>query len=150
MRRVATPIGAYYPPTLTQQVTQESALRLDTGGATLTLVNYWATWCAPCKEEMPSLDALAETFAEQGLHIIATSIDTSAERPFAWAEAEGIRRLEIAFDANEAEDPAAPLTAVPTTFLVDAQGMTFGEVAAPLDWNAELVRRWVSAYLEQR
>ena len=129
---------------------REPALRLDTGGATLTLVNYWATWCAPCKEEMPSLDALAETFAEQGLHIIATSIDTSAERPFAWAEAEGIRRLEIAFDANEAEDPAAPLTAVPTTFLVDAQGMTFGEVAAPLDWNSEPVRRWVSAYLEQR
>ena len=45
---------------------------------------------------------------------------------------------------------AAPLTAVPTTFLVDAQGMTFGEVAAPLDWNSEPVRRWVSAYLEQR
>ena len=115
--------------------------------APLTLVNYWATWCAPCKHEMPSLDALAQTYADEGLRIVAISLDAQPSRAFAWATAAGLEALDIAVVDIGDDTHTPPVTSVPVTFLVNNRGETFGRVDVPLDWNRDDVHEWMVNYL---
>ena len=129
----------------------------DAGGNTVTLadfagdvvlVNLWATWCAPCVHEMPTLDRLQAAFAEDGLTVAAVSIDLN-----------GIAAVEPFYAAQEIgalaayADPAGSLlgglqiAGLPTTVLFDRRGREVGRLAGDADWFSPEAQAIVRHYL---
>jgi thiol-disulfide isomerase/thioredoxin len=118
------------------------------------LLNLWATWCIPCRKEMPALDELEHKLGGPAFQVVAINIDTrDPEKPRAWLKEAGIERL--AFFA----DPAAKVfqdlkiagraSGMPTTLLIDREGCEIGTVAGPAEWASEDAVRLVSAALGQ-
>jgi thiol-disulfide isomerase/thioredoxin len=112
---------------------------LDEGGEEVTLrdfegdvvvLNLWATWCAPCRREMPSLDRLQAELGEDGLTVVALSLD----RGDVGKVREFFEELEIANLAIY-RDPEAP--GLPTTIVIDRTGQEVGRLLGPAEWDSE-------------
>lgn len=95
------------------------------GGASnpITLVNIWATWCAPCEREFPELQRLHTEYGPRGLRVLAVSIDRSSDdRVQAFVDERGVT-FEIGRDPEGVVQTAFMTIGVPETFLVDADGI---------------------------
>ncbi len=99
-------------------------------GRTL-LLNVWATWCPPCREEMPALQALDDRYRERGLEVVAVSIDQNAQEAAVFADELGLR-LRVLHDPAARVTRTFRTTGVPETFLIDR--------------NGRIVRRWIGAF----
>jgi thiol-disulfide isomerase/thioredoxin len=102
------------------------------------LVNLWATWCAPCKAEMPTLDALA-ALEEGRISVIAVSQDLEGRRPVsAFFKSAGIENLEPYTDTDNALLAAfGNAIALPTTILYDSDGREIWRVSGGVEWDDE-------------
>jgi thiol-disulfide isomerase/thioredoxin len=116
------------------------------------LFNLWATWCVPCRKEMPALGQLQATLGAADFEVVAVNIDTrDADKPRAWLKEVGIERL--AYYADPAAKVFQDLKQVgkawgmPTTILVDAAGCEIGTLAGPAEWASEDAIKLVSAAL---
>jgi thiol-disulfide isomerase/thioredoxin len=87
----------------------------------VVLVNFWATWCAPCVEEMPALARLRERLASRGFEVIAVNQGEMPARVRAFTERTGLD-LPIVMDRDKEASKAWKVRALPTTFVVDAAG----------------------------
>jgi thiol-disulfide isomerase/thioredoxin len=106
------------------------------------LVNLWATWCAPCKAEMPTLDALA-ALEEGVVSVIAVSQDLQGRKPVAaFFDSAGIENLEPYTDADNALLAAFDhKIALPTTILYDSDGREVWRVIGGVEWDdAEIAK----------
>lgn len=106
------------------------------------LLNLWATWCVPCRKEMPALDALQETLGGPDFEVLALNIDTrDPEKPEAWLKEVGIKNL--AYYADPAAKSFQDLKVVgramglPTSVLIDPEGCEIGYLAGPAEWASE-------------
>lgn len=102
------------------------------------VINFWATWCAPCVAEMPSLDRLQHAVAPDDILVLALSSDRGGAaqvRPF--YERVGIRHLGLWLDPRGAAARAFGVRAVPTTVVVDRARREVARIAGPADWGAE-------------
>jgi thiol-disulfide isomerase/thioredoxin len=117
------------------------------------LLNLWATWCVPCRKEMPALEALQAKLGGPSFEVVAVNIDTrDGDKPRAWLKEVGIDRL--AYYA----DPTAKVfqdlkimgraAGMPTTLLVDPAGCEIGTVAGPAEWASEDAVKLVTAALK--
>ena len=123
----------------------------DAAGVTKTLAdwrgravlfNLWATWCVPCRKEMPALDALQARLGGPRFDVIAVNIDTrDPAKPQAWLKDAGINRLAYYADpsAKVFQDlkVADRAFGMPTTLLVDANGCEVGTLAGPAEWASD-------------
>lgn len=100
------------------------------------LVNLWATWCAPCKAEMPTLDALA-TLEEGKMTVIAVSQDLQGRKPVrSFFESAQITNLEPFIDReNRLSSSVGGAIALPTTILYDSQGKEVWRVVGGVEWD---------------
>jgi peroxiredoxin len=111
-------------------------VRLSDFRGKVVFLNFWATWCKPCKDEMPSMEILHRKFAKDGLVVLAVSIDriTTVKdiQPF-------IKSLNLTFpvlvDSWGKTDMPYKRTGVPETFIVDQQGIIREIVIGPRDWT---------------
>jgi thiol-disulfide isomerase/thioredoxin len=106
------------------------------------LLNLWATWCVPCRKEMPALDALQGKLGGDTFEVVAVNIDTrNLDKPKTWLQDVGITRLGYYADpsAKVFQDLKAIGKAfgMPTTLLVDAQGCELGALAGPAEWASD-------------
>ncbi len=102
------------------------------------VVNFWATWCAPCVAEMPALDRLQQAVAEDGITVLALSSDRGGAaqvRPF--YERTAIRHLGLWLDPRGAAARAFGVRAVPTTVVTDRRHREVARLAGPAEWDAE-------------
>jgi thiol-disulfide isomerase/thioredoxin len=116
------------------------------------LVNLWATWCVPCRKEMPALDALEGRLGSPQFEVVAINIDTrDPGKPRAWLEEAGIRRLAYYADpsARVFQDlkAAGRAAGMPTTLLIDPAGCEIGTMAGPAEWASTEAVALVSAAL---
>jgi thiol-disulfide isomerase/thioredoxin len=120
----------------------------------LVLLNLWATWCVPCRKEMPALDALQQKLGGPGFEVVAVNIDTrDPDKPKAWLKEVGINAL--AYYA----DPTAKIFqdlkergrafGMPTTLLVDGKGCEVATIAGPAEWASEDAVRFIEAALKK-
>ena len=116
------------------------------------LLNLWATWCVPCRKEMPALDALEGKLGGPAFEVVAVNIDTrDPDKPRAWLKEVGVGRL------GYYADPSAKIfqdlktvgraAGMPTTLLVDPAGCEIGTVAGPAEWASEDAVKLVTAAL---
>lgn len=106
------------------------------------LLNLWATWCIPCREEMPALDKLQAKLGGPDFEVIAVSIDTARlEKRKAFLAEAGVEKLTFYSDASadifQRLKRAGKVTGLPTTLLIDRQGCEIGVLAGPADWASE-------------
>jgi thiol-disulfide isomerase/thioredoxin len=116
------------------------------------LFNLWATWCVPCRKEMPALERLQAKLGGPGFEVVAVNIDTrDPAKPRAWLTEVGIDGL--AYYADPSAKVFQDLKAVgkafgmPTTLLVDPQGCELGALSGPAEWAGEDAVRLVEAAL---
>jgi thiol-disulfide isomerase/thioredoxin len=115
----------------------------------VTLVNIWATWCVPCRVEMPSMQKLNEAYGPQGLKIAAVSIDEGDPTDVRNFAAELGLTFDVLQDRTGAIQRAYQTTGVPETFLLDRNGVIVKRVIGAHDWNSavnrDLVQRLLAA-----
>jgi thiol-disulfide isomerase/thioredoxin len=116
------------------------------------LLNLWATWCVPCRKEMPALAALEEKVGGPGFEVVAVNIDTrDPAKPRAWLKEVGIDRLAYYADpsAKVFQDlkVVGRAAGMPTTLLVDPAGCELGTVAGPAEWASDDAVKLVTAAL---
>jgi len=114
----------------------DKLLRLSDFRGKVVFLNFWATWCKPCKEEMPSMEILYKNFEKDGLVILAVSIDRVTTKkdipPF-------VKALNLTFpilvDSWGQTDKRYKLMGVPETYIIDRQGVLREKIIGPRDWT---------------
>ena len=114
------------------------------------LLNLWATWCVPCRKEMPALDALEKKAGGPKFKVVTVNIDTrDPDKPKAWLKEVGISRLAYFADpqAKIFQDlkVAGRAFGMPTTLLIDPQGCEIATLAGPADWSSEDAAKLLAA-----
>ena len=112
----------------------------DFKGRALVL-NLWATWCVPCRSEMPALDKLEAAAGGPEFQVVAVNVDTArVERAAKFLDEIGVKRLtryaDHSGDAFEALRLAGVALGLPTSLLIDAEGCEIGVVAGPAKWDS--------------
>jgi thiol-disulfide isomerase/thioredoxin len=116
------------------------------------LFNLWATWCVPCRAEMPALAALEKKLGGKDFEVVTVNIDTrDAEKPKAWLRDVGVTGLAYYADASakvfQDLKLAGKAFGMPTTLLVDPAGCELATLAGPAEWASEDAVRLVAAAL---
>jgi len=113
----------------------------------LLILNFWATWCAPCREEMPSLDDLQSNSNFNNLKIFPINIgQENLSKSDAFFKELGIQNLEIYFDAPITLAKKFSLRGVPTTILFNKKGEEFGRIMGAIDFNNLEFINWLKHY----
>mgnify|MGYP006136926859 CR=1 FL=1 len=135
-----------YESVIFKDINQKSVNLYDFKGK-LILLNFWATWCAPCKEEMPSLDDLQSNSKFSNLKIFPINIGqeeiTKSESFF---KKLNIKNLDIYIDAPITLAKKFSLRGVPTTILFNKEGKEFARIMGSIDFNNEEFINWLKTY----
>ncbi|MDC0328034.1 TlpA family protein disulfide reductase [Candidatus Pelagibacter sp.] len=120
---------------------------LDDFKGKLIILNFWATWCAPCKEEMPSLDKLQSNSDFTNLKIFPINISQeNKSKSESFFTELNIQNLDIYFDAPITLAKKFSLRGVPTTILFTKQGREFARIIGSIDFNNEEFINWLKTY----
>ena len=113
----------------------------------LILLNFWATWCAPCKEEMPSLDALLKNKKLNNLTIFPINVgQDSTEKSTKFFEGLKIKNLDLYFDPPVTLAKKFQLRGIPTSILLDKNGYEFARIIGSIDFEDKDFIKWLSKY----
>ncbi|WP_309086246.1 TlpA disulfide reductase family protein [Chelativorans sp.] len=118
------------------------------------LINLWATWCVPCRVEMPALDSLQREMGSDAFEVVAINVDRGGdEKPQAFLQETGIRSLAYYRDDtmgvfNDLKRRGLAL-GLPVTLLVDEDGCLLAHMNGPAEWSSEDARKLVEAALPQ-
>jgi len=116
------------------------------------LLNLWATWCVPCRKEMPALDALQGKLGGEDFEVVTVNIDTrNLDKPKTWLQEVGVKRLGYYSDSSAKvfQDLKAIGKAfgMPTTLLIDRDGCELGTLAGPAEWASDDAVKLIEAAL---
>ncbi len=115
--------------------------RLSDLKGNVVMVNFWATWCPPCREEVPSLVALNRLMAGKPFRMLAISVDTGGKQAVEEYFATSKNILPAFLDSEGKTGRIYGITGVPETFVIDKRGVIIKKVIGPLDWSSpEMVK----------
>jgi len=113
----------------------------------LLLLNFWATWCAPCREEMPSLDSLQSNNKLSNLKIFPINIgQEDLDKSEIFFKELNIKNLDIYFDSTITLAKKFTLRGVPTTILFNKEGQEFARILGSIDFNNKEFINWLELY----
>ena len=113
----------------------------------LIILNFWATWCAPCREEMPSLDSLQANIELTNLKIFPINISReNLKKSQNFFKELNIKNLDIYFDSPITLAKKFSLRGVPTSILFDRNGKEFARIMGSLDFNNKEFINWLKSY----
>ena len=113
----------------------------------LLILNFWATWCAPCREEMPSLDILQSEEKLENLKIFPINIGQEDQlKSKAFFKELNIKNLDIYFDSTSNLAKKFSLRGVPTTILINKEGKEFARILGFIDFNDSKFIKWLEIY----
>ena len=126
---------------------KNNELNLDDYKGNLVLLNFWATWCAPCKEEMPSLDQLQSNKKLNNLKIFPINIgQENLSKSQKFFEVLSIKNLKVYFISSINLPKKFQLRGIPTTILINKDGLEFARIIGSVDFKDEKFIRWLSKY----
>jgi thiol-disulfide isomerase/thioredoxin len=106
------------------------------------LLNFWATWCDPCREEMPSLQALAQRHEGEGLLVLMVNYRESAGSIKRFLERVPLS-MPVLLDSDGAAARAWTSRVFPTTVMIDRSGRPRHQVVGAVDWHGDEARQWL-------
>jgi len=113
----------------------------------LIIINFWATWCAPCKKEMPSLDSLYQDNNFKNLQVFAVNMEQpNILKTKKFFSDLNIKKLEIFFDQNFNFVKEFKLRGVPTTVLINKKGEEVARIIGEVDFQDKKFLKWLSKY----
>lgn len=119
----------------------------------VVLVNFWATWCAPCEKEMPSLGALQTARGGDRFEVVAISVDSEEDRAYAAQRLGELGASNITFHSATPEQYEivydSGVQGFPTSILYDANGIEIARLAGDADWSSLEAVGFIDALLQQ-
>jgi len=113
----------------------------------LIIINFWATWCAPCKEEMPGLDSLYQNKKFKNLKIFAVNMEKpNPEKTKLFFDKLNIKKLPIFFDKKLSFVKLFKLRGIPTTILINKKGEEFARIIGSINFEDKKFIKWLSKY----
>lgn len=129
--------------------TGDSVAFRDTYGGSVTLVNIWATWCVPCRAEMPAMQELYDKLKDRGFRIAAVSIDEGSVNDVKAFATDLRMTFDILHDKSGAIERIYQTTGVPESFLIDRNGTIIRKQIGEHPWNSAANQRIVEELLGQ-
>ena len=142
-------VGSVAPPitAVTLDSTARARTLADYKGKVIVL-NVWATWCEPCRVEMPSLEKLYEQFGQKGLAIVAVSVDDAGTAPLIRAFVKEYHlTFEVLHDPTQRTKSTYQITGFPETFVIGREGIIRKKVIGAADWSSEANRALIRELL---
>ena len=116
----------------------EEETSLDAYRGRILLVNFWATWCPPCRHEMPALDRLQKAMGGPDFAVVAVNLDRNGlKRATEFYELKNIRSLDIYLDPKAEAAGKMRVVNLPTSLLIDRSGREIGRLAGVEEWDSE-------------
>ena len=147
------PLGAgtrapdFHAATLDTPPKQQS---LATYKGKVVLVNVWATWCQPCRVEIPSIERLYKTYGPKGLNVVAVSVDDPGSEPAIRAFMHDMgMTFQVLHDPSGQIDRAYQVTGYPETVVIGKDGVIRKKIAGAADWDSEGNRRLIERLLAE-
>jgi len=108
----------------------------------VVLLNLWATWCVPCRKEMPALAALQQKLGGENFEVVAVNIDTrNLDKPKAWLQQAGVTGLAYYADASarvfQELKAVGKAVGMPTSLLIDGAGCEIASLSGPAEWASD-------------
>jgi len=126
---------------------KNNKINLDDLNGNLILLNFWATWCVPCKEEMPSLDNLQSNKKLNNLKIFPINIGKdNLKKALEFFEDLEITNLNIYFDNPSTLAKTFSLRGIPTSILINKDGYEFARIMGSIDFSDKNFIKWLTAY----
>ncbi|WP_299621067.1 TlpA disulfide reductase family protein [Pelagibius sp.] len=135
-------------PSVAFETLQGAPVSLQEFKGELVLVNFWATWCAPCIREMPGLERLHQAFKDEGFLVMAVSQDRGgAAKVVPFLERLGLDELPVFLDRKGALARAFALRGLPATFLIGRDGAVVAGMTGPAEWDSPEAMALIRHYL---
>ena len=126
---------------------QNNQINLSDYKGNILLLNFWATWCAPCKEEMPSLDLLKSNKGLNNLKIFPVNVgQENVKKTKEFFDDLNIKNLNLYFDENINLTKKFALRGIPTSILLNKNGKEFARVIGSINFNEENFIEWLKLY----
>ena len=126
---------------------KNNQLNLGDFKGNLILLNFWATWCAPCKDEMPSLNLLQKNKKLKNLKIFPINVgQDNIEKSLKFFKDLDIYNLELYFDSPITLAKKFQLRGIPTSILFNKEGLEFARIIGSIDFEDEKFINWLSSY----
>jgi len=131
-------------PEFTIKTDDGRTIGLPNFGGKLLVLNFWAAWCGPCRDEAPSLSRFAAEYARKGVVVLGVSVDKDAKAYNAF-----LQRFRPAFlTARDTQIHAEYGTFMyPETYIIDTQGKVLKKIAEPIDWTNPEITRYIDSLL---
>lgn len=125
------------PATVVWRTLEGDQISLAEYAGKVVLLNFWATWCGPCMQELPGIDSIAAQLGSDRFAVIAVNLDAEPERNAqAFADRLGLTTLDLFVDPEFRSADALRLRGMPTTYLFDADGQLIGMLEGSAEWDA--------------
>jgi thiol-disulfide isomerase/thioredoxin len=116
----------------------------------VVLVNFWATWCAPCLREMPALDRLQAARGDEQFQVVTVSVDRQGRSVVApFLKRLGLAHLPAYLDSKSALFHAFGARGLPTSYLIDADGTVIGYLEGPAEWDSAAAKALIDHYTDR-
>lgn len=114
----------------------------------LVLLNFWATWCVPCREEMPSMERLYQRYKRQGFVILGVNVKDNKKSAISFLKELNIT-FPIALDAQGEVGLLYGAWGLPVTYLIDPKGTAMARAWGPADWDSSGARQLIAELLKE-
>ena len=115
----------------------------------VVLLNLWATWCAPCRKEMPALDRLQKELGSKDFEVVALAVDRAGTDAAAkFLDQVEARNLGLYVDGTAKAGTALKAIGLPTTLLLDREGREIGRLTGPAEWDGADAKRLIAAAMK--
>jgi thiol-disulfide isomerase/thioredoxin len=123
-----------------------AAIRLADLKGKVVFLNFWATWCGPCRAEMPSMEALYRRYRDRGLEMVAVNVREDRGTAAAFMEQFGLT-FPAALDGGGVSRRYG-ITAFPTTYIIDREGLIVSRIVGSINWDTPEISAAFAALLE--